>query len=116
MNIPQIKQIQKYCQQLETALQYRELEFKATFEQAAVGIAHIGIDGHFLRLNQKFCEITGYTRNQLLTLTFEELAHPDDQKTDLVFWQQLLAKEIPHYSLEKRYMRSDSTLIWAGVS
>lgn len=116
MNIPQIKQIQKYCQQLETALQYRELEFKATFEQAAVGIAHIGIDGHFLRLNQKFCEITGYTRNQLLTLTFEELAHPDDQKTDLVFWQQLLAKEIPHYSLEKRYMRSDSTLIWVNLT
>lgn len=116
MNIRKIKQIEKYCQQLETALHYRELEFKATFEQAAVGIAHVGIDGHFLRLNQKFCEITGYTRNQLLTLTFEELAHPDDQKTDLVFWQQLLAKEIPHYSLEKRYIRSDSTLIWVNLT
>mgnify|MGYP000166846587 CR=1 FL=1 len=52
--------------------------FRATFEQAAVGVAHVSPDGKFLRLNQKFCDIIGYTHEELIDLTFQDITHPDD--------------------------------------
>ena len=57
--------------------------FRATFEQAAVGVAHVSPDGKFLRLNQKFCDIVGYTYEELIDLTFQDITHPDDLNTDL---------------------------------
>jgi len=56
----------------------REERFHATFEQAAVGIAHVSPGGKFLRINQKFCNIVGYSHEEMLKLTFPEITHPDD--------------------------------------
>ncbi len=61
-----------------------EERFRVTFEQAAVGIAHVSPDGHFLRLNQKFCDIVGYSRDEMRNLTFQEITHPDDLESDLL--------------------------------
>src|SRR5690349_19807081 len=60
-----------------------ESRFRATFEQAAVGIAHVDLDGRFLRVNDRLCSITGYAREDLLTKTFQEITHPDDLAADL---------------------------------
>ena len=59
-------------------LQQSEVRFRATFEQAAVGIAHVALDGSFLRLNQKFCDIVGYAHDEMLERTFQDITHPDD--------------------------------------
>jgi PAS domain-containing protein len=64
--------------QVEAALRESEERFRATFEQAAVGITHAEPDGRFVRVNQKFCDITGYTREELLERTFQDITHPDD--------------------------------------
>ncbi|WP_017653787.1 PAS domain S-box protein [Fortiea contorta] len=102
--------------QAEQASQESEERFRATFEQAAVGIAHVGIDGRWLRVNQKLCEIVGYTRQELLHLTFQEITYPDDLQTDLNYMRQLLAGEIETYSMEKRYICKDNLPCWINLT
>jgi PAS domain S-box-containing protein len=82
------------------ALEHQEL-FLVTFEQAAVGIAHFAPDGHFLRLNRKFCEIVGFSEEEMTTKTFQDITHPDDLDTDLEYVRQLLDGEKTNYSMEK---------------
>jgi PAS domain S-box-containing protein len=100
----------------EEALRESEERFRATFEQAVVGIAHVNLEGQFLRLNQKFCEIAGYTPEEMLSLTYQEITHPDDLDVDLKYARQLLAGEIQTYSMEKRYIRKDSSQVWVNLT
>lgn len=100
----------------EEELKASELEFRETFEQAAVGMAHVSIDGHWLKVNKKLCEVTGYTEEELLTKTFQEITHPDDLDKDLAFVGQLLKGEIKTYSMEKRYFRKDGSIIWVNLT
>ena len=97
-------------------LQESEERFRVTFEQAAVGIAHVSPEGRFLRFNRKFCEIAGYSWDELMALTFQELTHPDDLGADLQYTRQLLDGEIESFSLEKRYLRKDGEPIWANLT
>ena len=96
----------------------REIEerFRATFEQAAVGIVHTGRDGRFLRVNRKLCEITGYTGGELLERSFADITHPDDREAGTDAVKRLLAGEIDTYSAEKRYLRKDGTIVWVGLT
>ena len=89
---------------------------RATFDLAAVGIAHIAPDGRFLRVNQKLCNILGLARDELLQRRFQDVTHPDDLGVELSLLRRLLAGEIATYSMEKRYVRSDGKLIWADLS
>jgi PAS domain S-box-containing protein len=98
------------------ALVESEQRFRAAFEQAAVGIAHVAPDGRFLRINQKFCDIVGYNRDEMLSGTFQNITHPDDLDADLGHIARLLAGEIPTYSMEKRYRRKDSSLVWVNLT
>lgn len=93
-----------------------EIRFRATFEQAAVGIAHVGVNGHFLRVNEKFCDIIGYPRKETLALSFQEITHPDDLNTDLDHVAQLLKGEAEVYSMEKRYVRKQGDFIWVHLT
>lgn len=99
-----------------SALLASETRFRATFEQAAVGIAHVSPEGKFLRINQKFCDIAGYPLGELLTLTFQEITHPDDLDADLNQVKRVLAGEIEIYSVEKRYRRKDGEFIWVNLT
>src|SRR5436305_7670371 len=91
--------------QVRTArrLEEREEQFRATFEQAAVGIAHVGLDGRWLLVNQRLCDIVGYPRDELLARRYQELTHPDDLAADLEQHRRLLGGEMATYALEKRY-------------
>jgi hypothetical protein len=100
----------------EEALRQSEERFRSTFEQAAVGIAHTAPDGHFLRINQRYLDILGYSQAEILTRTFQEITHPDDLALDLVYTQQLLAGEIPTFSMEKRYIRKDGSPVWVNLT
>ena len=90
--------------------------FRVTFEQAAVGIAHVSLEGHFLRINRKFCEIAGYTRDEMLRRTFQDITHPDDLDADLNHVQRLLAGEADTYTMEKRYFRKDGATVWVNLT
>ncbi|NMG74715.1 PAS domain S-box protein [Aromatoleum diolicum] len=100
----------------EAARRESEQRFRATFEQAAVGIALVAPDGHWLRMNRKLCDIVGYTPDELLTKTFRDITHPDDLESDLRSMQQTLAGEIDAYSMEKRYIRKDGRLVWINLT
>ena len=94
------------------ALSESEARFRATFELAAAGVALVDLDGRWQRVNRRLCTKLGYTEGELLSLTFQDITHPDDLDADLAYVQQLLRGEIPVYSMEKRYIRKDGTLLW----
>ncbi len=102
--------------QMEEALRASEASFRGTFENAAVGIAHVGLDGTWLRMNDKLCEITGYSREELRHRTFQDITYPADLDTDLEYARQLLAGERQTYSMEKRYIRKDGSIVWANLT
>ena len=89
---------------------------RVTFDQAAVGIAHVGIDGRWLSVNDKLCAIVGYPREELLQLTFQDITYLDDLETDLEYLRQVLSGEINTYSTEKRYFRKDRSLGWIKLT
>ncbi len=97
-------------------LQAAQVRFRATFEQAAVGVAHVAPDGRWLRVNPRLCDIVGYTAQELLTRTFQDITHPDDLDADLEYVRRMLAGEIPTYSMEKRYVRKDGSLVWINLT
>ncbi|CAH2603727.1 Histidine kinase [Rhodovastum atsumiense] len=98
------------------ALQASEQSFRATFEQAAVGMAHVGPDGAWLRVNDRLCAITGYARDELLARTFQDITHPDDLDADLAQVDALLAGNITTYAMEKRYLRKDGDVVWVNLT
>jgi PAS domain S-box-containing protein len=102
--------------QIEEELKTSDRRFVATFQQAAVGIAHVGLDGSWLRVNTKLCQIVGYHWKELIEKTFQDITHPDDLEIDLANIQQLLTGSIKSYALEKRYYRKDRTLVWVNLT
>jgi diguanylate cyclase (GGDEF)-like protein/PAS domain S-box-containing protein len=90
--------------------------FQQTFEQAAVGMAHVAPDGAWLRVNRKLCDILGYSADELLGLTFQDITHADDLATDLGQVQDMLAGTIDHYSMEKRYIHKNGHQVWVNLT
>ena len=115
-NLPNVQEILQRSAAFEKALVESEEQFRSTFELAAVGIAHIAPDGHWLRLNRKACEILGYPQEELLKLTFRDVTHPADLATDLAFREKLLAGLLPQYSMEKRYVRKNGSIVWVNLT
>ena len=93
-----------------------EHEFRQTFEQAAVGLAHVSPDGRWLRINQKLCDIVAYTRDELLNMTFQDITFPADLPADLDYVTQLLSGQVDHCALEKRYLRKNSGPVWVNLT
>ncbi len=100
----------------EEALCESEERFRGTFEQAAVGMAHVARDGRYLRINQKFCDIVGYTREEMLSRRFQDITHPEDLDSDLSYIQRVLAGGAETYSVEKRYIRKDGSIVWGNLT
>ena len=98
---------------LRTALTESERNFHATFNQAAVGIVHTSIDKRYLEVNQKFCEMTGYGREELLGMDTMLISHPEDRFDDVAHRKLLLSNRIETYTGEKRYLRKDGSMFWA---
>ncbi|WP_442940371.1 PAS domain-containing sensor histidine kinase [Nostoc sp.] len=103
-------------QRIEEALRESEQRFRAAFHQAAVGIAHVAIDGSWLLVNQKLCDLLGYTLEELQLLTFQDITYPNDLNTDLKYVEQILAGNIQTYSMEKRYFRKDNSIVWVNLT
>lgn len=89
---------------------------EATFENVAVGIAHVGVDGDWLKVNRRLCEIVGYARDELMDMTFQDITHKDDLHADLDQFEKLMRGEIDSYAMEKRYIRKDGETIWISLT
>ena len=89
--------------------------FRNTFEFAAIGMAHLAMDGRWVRVNRKLCEITGYSQAELLALSFQGVTHPDDLARDMHALNKLQSDRMTAYSAEKRYIRKDRSVVWVGV-
>jgi PAS domain S-box-containing protein len=101
---------------LLSALAHGADGFQAAFDNLVIGMAMVGLDGRWLRVNDAACRITGYAREELLELTFADITHPDDRELSRAQSRRLLAGEIPHYVLEKRYLRKDGSTVWVRIS
>lgn len=97
-------------------LRINELVFRATFENACVGIAHVSPNGQIIKVNDWFCKIIGYTPAEVLMHTFQDITHPDDLAADLVLYKKVLSGEIDDYQIEKRYIHKSKTTVWVDLS
>ena len=88
----------------------------ATFEQAAIGIAHLTLDEQWISVNQRYCDITGYSRAEILQFKVEQLTHPEDVPASLEFIRRIRDGELPEYRIEKRYIRKDGRIIWVNLT
>ncbi|MBO1348093.1 MAG: PAS domain S-box protein [Hormoscilla sp. GUM202] len=86
-----------------------EQRFRAMFEQADVGIVEYTLDGRVQQVNQKFCDLVGYSQSELLALSYTDITHLDDRAANDAYLRQLFAGEIQTYSIEKRYLRKGAT-------
>ncbi|HEX9219139.1 MAG TPA: PAS domain S-box protein [Gemmatimonadaceae bacterium] len=88
----------------------------ATFEQAAIGIAHLTLEQQWISVNQRYCEITGYAREEILEKKVEDLTYPDDVPASLEFIRRIRCGELPEYKIEERFLRKDGTVIWVNLT
>lgn len=100
----------------ELALTESEAKFRSTFDQAAVGIAHVDPSGRWLLVNDRLCSFLGYARDEMLHKTFQDITHPDDLQADLQLLDALVRGDIPHYQIDKRYRRRDGEVVWATLT
>jgi PAS domain S-box-containing protein len=94
------------------ALADSEALFRATFENAAVGIAHVAPDGRWLRVNEALCRILGYPVDEFVTKTFQDVTHPDDLATEVSQVELMFDGKIDSYGADKRYLRKDGAIVW----
>jgi len=97
-------------------LEESERRFKATFEQAAVGLAHVGLDGRWLRTNMRLCHILGYSAEELMGRTQQEVTHPDDLPAMADLAEKMRAGILTTYAMEKRYRRKSGDYIWCNLT
>ena len=100
------------------ALIESDTRFRTTFETATVGIARVSPQGCFIEINQAFCELIGYSREEMLRggFSFQQITHKEDLEADMAQVGRLLRGEADSYAMEKRYLRKDGSTVWANLS
>ena len=102
--------------QAEEALREAQARLAATYESVLAGITEIDGTGRFLRVNEAFCRISGYERDELLGLTLFDLTHPRDVAADREQYARQVSGEIDGYTIEKRYVRKSGQVVWVEVT
>src|SRR5262245_23440238 len=100
----------------DDALRESEADFRAIFELAGTGKAQADLrTGRLLRINQKLCDITGYSVDELLAMTIQELTRPEDREQDFAIYQRML-RGAGEYETERRYVRKDGSAVWVYIN
>jgi len=103
--------------QAEELVRKGERKFRAIYEQAPTGIATLdSLSGRFTQVNDTYCDITGYSEEEMLDRTFQELTHPDDLQADMDHMQLLLAGQVSSFQMEKRYIRKNGAVVWVNLT
>jgi diguanylate cyclase (GGDEF)-like protein/PAS domain S-box-containing protein len=100
----------------EETLRASEARFRSYFELPLLGIALTGPDKRWWEVNDRLCEMLGYRRTQLLGMSWAELTHPDDLATEIAWFERIMNRRIESYSLDKRFIRQDDSVLYASVS
>jgi PAS domain S-box-containing protein len=100
----------------EKALKASEESLRRTFDQSPIGAAIVSLDYQFLRVNNELCRITGYSEEELLSLTFEDITFHEDLEHDIEQAELLKSGEIDQYQMDKRYIRKDGEVVWVRIS
>ena len=105
-------QLRRHIRELRNS----EERYRAMFEQAAVGIAQVSMDGHWLRANLRLCAMVGYSEHELLHKTIHDITHPDDMAEDWRLCQLALAGHFPSFTMEKRYIHKQGHHVWVNLA
>jgi len=100
----------------ESALRESEERFRRVFEEGPLGLALVGKDYHFLKVNGALCQMVGYSEAELLRMSFPDITHPDDLRANVELAEKLFKHEIPFYQLQKRYVRRNGEVIWIKLT
>ena len=100
----------------EEALRESEERFRKIFEEGPLGMAIVGLDDRFVKVNAMLCQMLEYTEEELAALTVTDITHPLDVSSDIQFAEKLLRGEIPAYQMEKRYLKKDEGIIWVNLT
>lgn len=99
------------------ALRASEEQFRVLFEQAGVGVALVEmLTGRFVKVNQRFCEIVGYSAKEMMPMSFQDITHSEDLEVNMSHLRRLISGEIGEYSIEKRYIHKNGSIIWAAIT
>ncbi|HEX4865577.1 MAG TPA: PAS domain S-box protein [Acidimicrobiales bacterium] len=90
--------------------------WRLAFSNAPIGCAIVALNGRILQVNEALCRIVGYGASELVSLTFQDITHPDDLDADLALVKALVAGDVPKYQMEKRYLRPDGTQVWSNLT
>jgi PAS domain S-box-containing protein len=93
----------------------QEQRLAATYEHASIGISEIAPDGQILRVNEAICSMTGFSREELLSIRLFRHTHPDDVEADREGFRKQVSGALEFYSVEKRFVRKDGRVIWLSV-
>jgi PAS domain S-box-containing protein len=98
------------------ALRESEERFRRVFEEGPLGLALVGKDYRFVKVNTALCKLMDYPEASLLQMTFADITHPDDLQADLVLAELLFKREIPFYTMRKRYVKKNGEIIWISLT
>jgi PAS domain S-box-containing protein len=90
--------------------------FREIFDRAPVGMARVSLEGRWVEVNQRVCDMTGYSREELLAGDWQMLTHPDDLPANLDMRTKFASGELENASFEKRYIRKDGVVVWVKIS
>jgi PAS domain S-box-containing protein len=111
-----LQQREKDRQQAQADMQKSDARFRAVFENAAVGMAVMTLDRHIIEINQRACQLTGYSLEEMYELNPSLLAVEEDRAIDRHLFMELLEGERDQYTAEKRYLRKDGSMFWGRVN
>jgi PAS domain S-box-containing protein len=104
------------AQSWPAADEYGDPRFRLAFDNAPIGIAIVGMDSRFQRVNKALCKVLGYSEEELLSLRVTDIAHPDDGRLERDVLEKLIKGEIPSYRTDKRYIAKDGRLVWLDLT
>jgi PAS domain S-box-containing protein len=102
--------------QAEVALRESEERFRKVFEDGPIGLALVGSNYRFLKVNRALCQMVGYAEAELLQMSFADITYPDDLQSDVDLAEQLFRGELPVYRMQKRYVKKNGDIIWINLT
>lgn len=97
-------------------LRESEERFRKSFEEGPIGMALVGLDFRFMKVNSRLCQMLGYSEDEMKKLTFPDITHPDDILSDVELAGRMFRGEIPNYRIEKRYIKKNGQVLWIGLN
>jgi PAS domain S-box-containing protein len=100
----------------EQSLEESEARFRLSFENANIGMCLVGLEGRFLTVNKKMCDIFGYNREELENMTVSDITHPEDLDISLTFIQRAVSGEVENTAFDKKYLHKHGHTLWGKVA